>query len=128
MDVPHTHIINHPLDTEFDHEVAFMGASSLKIRRETIKLLKILIPTTINLAEPYYLVVTVHGTQSVNALFKYATKNEEDRAFTAKLMNTEEAGEWKIFTFRLVTSLKALRNNVRSIVELTSIKYPYNLG
>lgn len=33
MDVPHTHIINHPLDTDFSYENAFCGASSLVVRK-----------------------------------------------------------------------------------------------
>jgi len=49
MDTPHTHIINNPLETDFSYEEAFVGGSSLVIRKGTVKLLKVLIPSTINL-------------------------------------------------------------------------------
>lgn len=44
MDVPHTHIINHPFDTEFSYDHAFYGGSSLLVRKESIKLLKLVVP------------------------------------------------------------------------------------
>ena len=56
------------------------------------------------------------------------SKNEEDRVFNAKLMKTDEMGEWKRFTFKLLTTLKSLKADVRSIIELKSLKFPYNLG
>ena len=72
--------------------------------------------------------ITVHGSQGINAVFKYISKNEEDRVFTAKLMGTDEINGWKKFTFKLLTKLKAVKNNTRSIIELSSIKIPYNIG
>ena len=43
-------------------------------------------------------------------------------------MGTQEEGPWKRFTFKLVSSLKVLKNDIRSIIELKSIKWPYYLG
>ena len=128
MDVPHTHIINHPFDISFNYEHAFLGASSLKVEKVSIKLLKVLIPASINLEQEYSLVITVHGTQGISPVFRYISKNLEDRVFTAKLVKTEPVNDWKRFTFRLVTELKSLKGPIRSIIELTSIKAPYYIG
>ena len=87
-----------------------------------------LIPASIDLSQESFLVITVKGSEGVSAIFRYISKNEEDRVFTAKLMGTQEEGEWKRFTFKLVTSLKAIKADVRSIIELQSIKWPYYLG
>ena len=88
MDIPHTYTINHPFDTAINYENSFLGGSSLEIKKETIKLLKVFIPSSTDLSKEYFLVVTVKGTLGVNATLKYISKNEEDRVFTAKLMGT----------------------------------------
>lgn len=128
MDVPHTHIINNPLDIDFNYSEVFIGGSSLQIKKESIKLLKLLIPKDIDLKEEYYLQVTVKNTQGINLVCKYMSKNEEDRIFSAKLFGTENINEWKRYTFRLVSSLAEAKTSIRSIVELTSIRWPYYLG
>lgn len=88
MDVPHTHIINSPLDVEWDYDKSFYGGSSLKVKKETIKLLKMVIPEGLNPKSEYYLQVTVKDTQGINVVCKYISKKEEDRVFTAKLMKS----------------------------------------
>lgn len=88
MDVPHTHIINNPLDVEWDYDKSFYGGSSLKVKKETIKLLKMVIPEGLNPKSEYYLQVTVKDTQGINVVCKYISKKEEDRVFTAKLMKS----------------------------------------
>ena len=72
--------------------------------------------------------MTVKGTQSININFKYMSKNEEDRIFNVKLMGTSEIDDWKRFNFKLITSVKNLKADVRSIVEMQSNRYPYYLG
>lgn len=100
----------------------------MKVKKETIKLLKMLIPKGLNTKEEYYLQITVKGTQGINAVCKYISKNEEGRFFMAKLMKSEEVNEWKKFTFRLVGNTKEVTVDTRSLIELTSIKWPYYLG
>lgn len=84
MDLPHTHIINPPFDTDITYDHAFYGGTSLLIRKESIKLLKLLIPQGLDLTQPYFVQVTVKGTQGVNLVCKYTSKKEEERIFTAK--------------------------------------------
>lgn len=105
-----------------------MGGTSLTIKRESIKLLKLYIAEGIDLREEYWLQVTVKGTQGLTAVCKYISKKEEDRVFTAKMAGAEDINDWKRFTFKLVSGLKQLTAPVRSIIDLTSIKYPYQLG
>ena len=78
--------------------------------------MKVLIPSETDLSKEYFLVVTVKDSQGVQAIFKYISKNEEERIFNAKLMGTEEIGDWKKFTFKLITSVKEIKVNVRSII------------
>jgi hypothetical protein len=49
FDLPHTHIINHPFDTELNFKNAFIGATSLSMKKEILKLLKVFIPKGLNL-------------------------------------------------------------------------------
>ena len=56
------------------------------------------------------------------------SKNEEDRIFNAKLMGTSEIDDWKRFNFKLITSVKNIKADVRTIVEMQSNRYPYYLG
>lgn len=49
FDLPHTHIINHPLDTELNYQDAFIGATSLSIKKPVLKLLKVYIPKGLDL-------------------------------------------------------------------------------
>ena len=43
-------------------------------------------------------------------------------------MKSEEVGEWKKFTFRLITQAKQVKEDVRSLVEIVSDSWPYVLG
>ena len=126
--MPHTHIINNPLDLEWDYEHCFFGGSSLKIKKETIKLMKIVIPQGQDPKAEYYLQVTVQHTQGVSIACRYISKNEEDRVFAAKLVGSEEVNSWKKYTFRLVSSLQEVKATTRSMLELTSLKWPFWLG
>lgn len=87
-----------------------------------------LIPDDINLQEEYYIQVTVKDTQSINLVFKYLSKNEEDRIFTAKLFKIEDVNDWKRYTFKLITNLIQANSSIRSIVEISSLKTPYFIG
>lgn len=54
-DLPHTHIINHPFDTEVNYDEIFTGGSSLRIKRDTVKLLKVVIPKGLSLKQEYFI-------------------------------------------------------------------------
>ena len=81
-----------------------------------IKLLKVQIPADIDLKEEYYIQVTVKDTQDIKLVFKYLSKNEEDRIFSAKFFKVEDVNEWKRYTFRLVTNLIQANSTIRSII------------
>lgn len=61
-DLPHTHIINHPFETEVSYYEIFTGGSSLKIKRDIIKLLKVVIPRGLDLKKEYFIQITTKDT------------------------------------------------------------------
>lgn len=65
--------------------------------------------------------MTVNKTQGINTVCKYMSKNEEDRIFQTKLFALDEINGWKRYTFRLVSTLNKVKEDVRSIVELSSL-------
>lgn len=75
-DLPHTHIINHPFETELNYQHSFIGGTSLTIKREAVKLLKVIIPKGLDLAQEYFIQVAVKDTPGVQLNFKYISKNE----------------------------------------------------
>jgi hypothetical protein len=40
----------------------------------------------------------------------------------------EEINGWKRFTFKMGTAIKEVKQDIRSILEIRSIQYPYLLG
>ena len=88
MDLPHTHIINSPLDTQLNYSDGFVGANSLQINKESLKLIQLLIPQAIDLAKKYFIVVTVKDTYGVNLGLKYkASLPDTYRVFSANLLH-----------------------------------------
>jgi ribosomal protein L31 len=128
LDLPHTHIINHPFETELSYEHAFIGGSSLAIKRDAVKLLKVVIPRGLDLKRQYFIQVAVRDTPSVLLNFKYISKNEQDRIFSAKQERVEEFDGWKRFTFKLVSTVGEVKADVRSIIDIVSTRHPYFLG
>lgn len=74
-DLPHTHIINNPFDTELNYQDSFFGGTSLKIKKEALKLLKVYIPKGLNLKNEYFIQITVKDTFKIDLVFKYISKN-----------------------------------------------------
>jgi hypothetical protein len=64
-DLPHTHIINHPFDTEINYDEIYTGGSSLCIKRDTAKLLKVVIPKGLDLKQDYFMQVTTKDTYDI---------------------------------------------------------------
>lgn len=116
FDHPHTHIINHPLDTDFNYKQAFLGGSSLKVKVQSINLLKLIIPKELDLSPQYFLQVTVKDTPKIELTFKYISKLEEERVFQAAFHNLEEINGWKRFTFKMGTAIKEVKQDIRSIL------------
>jgi len=88
MDIPHTHIINSPLDTQFNYSDGFVGANSLQINKESTKLIQLLIPQNIDLSKKYFIVVTVKNTHGINLTLKYKVSLPDAyRVFSANLLH-----------------------------------------
>ena len=73
--MPHSHIINHPFDTAFNYNSAFIGGSSFLVTKPSIKLFRAVIPEKLNLSQEYFLILTFKNTENINVVFKYVTKN-----------------------------------------------------
>ena len=120
FDMPHSHIINHPFDTAFNYNSAFIGGSSFLVTKPSIKLFRAVIPEKLNLSQEYFLILTFKNTENINVVFKYVTKSPEERIFTAEVAKVDKINDWKRCTYKLITTQKEVNTDIRTIIDLTS--------
>lgn len=72
--------------------------------------------------------ITTKNAFNLSLNFKYITKNEAERIFSAKLVETIDINGWNRFTFQLVTKAVEVNADIRSIIDISTSSLQYLLG